>query len=98
MEKPGKSGRSANEVAGGDGQALFVTLAQFGELCRQVFGTAGGGAVDGTGRGCLEMAVIIIDAEDLQFDGFIFESFLPRLSGSAETTDEKTSVRLKMPK
>ena len=66
--RPENERRPADQVAGGDGQAVPVALAQLGELGGEVLRTTGRLAADRAGRVGLEVAVVVVEGEELQFD------------------------------
>ena len=68
VEEAGKGWRATDEVTCGDGQAELVALAQLGELRGEVLGAPGSGAIDHTGRVRLEMAMVVVECQDLKID------------------------------
>ena len=68
MEQAGEGGRATDQVASRDGQAELLSVAQLGELGGEVLSATCGNAIDRPGRGSLEMAVVVVEGQELDWD------------------------------
>ncbi len=68
VEQAAEGGGTPDEVAGGHGQAVLLAGPQLVEFGRKELGATGGYTVDGSGGVGLEMAVVVVEGQQLQLD------------------------------
>ena len=68
VEQPRQRRRSADEVARGHGQAEALAGTQLREGGREVLRAASRLVADRSGRGCLQMAVVVVERQQLKTD------------------------------